>query len=174
MRTSTVLALVLLGLAHPALAQPAPAPPGPPSQPELVVVSEPLTIGVDPASATTFADLVRVELGKRGLRSGSSSTSAGVYFIDPEADTGIYVGGGLGFRVVSVDVPSSTFGADDSRGGVGLYGGAGVVFLRTADIRIILDARYDVNLFSLDNVDDGSHGVMISLGLSYTKWGRWL
>lgn len=337
MRTSTVLAIVLLTVASAAHAQPAPAP-----QPGLIVVAEPLTVGIDPSSATTFADLVRVELGKRGgmrvvprsatppepcgdvgcavglaQRTGASAAVAttlsrlgdrvivkieyagadgqvlmtdrataaslndldplstrvalaistgrpiddtattttvtqqesrdaerkravatagihigafapvgdsyggssamadlglfaflelhsfaavaelefmwtldkqdddpkafgfqfnlgGRYFIDPEADTGVYLGGGLGFRVVSVDLPSSTLGSDDSRAGVGLYGGAGIVFLRTSDIHIILDARYDVNLFSLDNVDDGAHGLMISLGLSYTKWGRWL
>lgn len=94
----------------------------------------------------------------------------GRYFLDPEADTGLYVGGGLGFRLAAVDTPT----VDDSRGGIGFYAGGGIVFLRTSDIHIILDARYDVNLFSMKDLNPGgSHGVMFSLGLSYTKWGRW-
>src|SRR5687768_9249771 len=63
MRVLTLGAICSLLLAPSALAQPAPP------QPWLVVVAEPVVIGIDPASATTFADLVRVELGKRaGLR----------------------------------------------------------------------------------------------------------
>jgi hypothetical protein len=94
----------------------------------------------------------------------------GRYFLDPESDMGVFLGGGVGFRLVAVDNDLR----DESQGGIGVYGGAGIVFLRTADLHVILDARYDVNLFSVENISPGgSHGLMISLGLSYTKWGRW-
>ncbi len=95
----------------------------------------------------------------------------GRYFIDPEADTGVYFGGGIGLRAVSVnerrDVPERT----DSKFGFGAYAGVGVLFLRTADVHLDLNARYDVNVLSLTTSDGstGAHGVMVTLGLSFTK-----
>lgn len=95
----------------------------------------------------------------------------GRYFLDPEASTGLYLGAGLGFRAVAVDAGIE----DDGASGLGGYLGGGVIFLRTSDLHILLDARYDVGFFTLNELPSGqaAHAAMISLGLSYTKWGGW-
>jgi hypothetical protein len=102
---------------------------------------------------------------------GFSFDFGGRYFLDPEAPTGVYVGGGLGFRAVAVDRGAD----DDGASGLGGYVGTGVVFLRTSDLHILLDARYDVAFFRLNELDADRrvHAAMVSIGLSYTKWGGW-
>src|SRR5687767_6719531 len=50
--------VALLLMEHLAAAQPA-------QQQWVVVVAEPVTLGIDPESASTFADLVRLELAKQ-------------------------------------------------------------------------------------------------------------
>jgi hypothetical protein len=94
----------------------------------------------------------------------------GRYFIDPESDTGVYVGGGVGLRTLSVDTKSATIGTQ-SAVGMGAFADVGVVFLRTSDLHVIIDLRYDADIFGVDRLDPGgAHGVLATLGLSYAKF----
>jgi hypothetical protein len=92
----------------------------------------------------------------------------GRYFLDPQSPTGIYVGGGFGYRAVAVS-DSSLLGDDGSGSGLGGYLGVGVVFLRNADVHIILDARYDANFFTIDDVSGAkeAHGLMLTAGFTF-------
>jgi hypothetical protein len=95
----------------------------------------------------------------------------GRWFLDPEADTGAYIGGGVGLRLVSVNERRFVDDKTDSKFGFGAYAGAGVLFLRTADVHLDLNIRYDVNVVSLHTSDGstGGHGVMVTLGLAFEK-----
>jgi len=95
----------------------------------------------------------------------------GRYFVDPEADTGVYIGGGLGLRAVSVNEHRELTDQKDSKWGFGAYAGVGVLFLRTADVHIDLNARYEATFVELDTSDGSTtaHGVMVTLGLAFTK-----
>lgn len=102
----------------------------------------------------------------------------GRYFLDAESPTGTFVGGGFGYRILDVERQGMVVTESDDRGGVGGYLTAGVVFLRTSDVHIVLDARYDANFFELGDLSEGQggHSLMIGVGLSYSKWGmgrRW-
>jgi hypothetical protein len=91
----------------------------------------------------------------------------GRYFVDPEASSGIYVGGGVGYRTVAVD-GDSMFGGSREAGGAGAYAGLGVVFLRHADVHIILDARFDVNFFELQGSGGAAlHGILVTVGFTF-------
>lgn len=95
----------------------------------------------------------------------------GRYFIDPEADTGVYLSGGLGFRSLSVNQHMDT-GVNNSATGIGVFGGVGVMFLRTSDVHILLDARYDVDLFGVNGISPGGgHGLLVTIGLTYARLG---
>jgi hypothetical protein len=80
------------------------------------------------------------------------------------------VGGGLGFGMISLNPEGYSFGTGM---GVAFNGGLGVVFLRTYDIRVILDARYRVNLaqpteiFGDERFEGPHHGLMFSIGFTY-------
>jgi opacity protein-like surface antigen len=95
----------------------------------------------------------------------------GRYFIDPEADTGVYLGGGVGLRAVSVNERRDVADKSDSKFGFGAYAGVGVLFLRTADVHLDLNVRYDVNVVSLTTSDGstGAHGLLVTFGLAFTK-----
>ncbi len=88
-------------------------------------------------------------------------------FPDKEADTGWYFGAGFGYRFLAV----VEGGDSDAESGMGVYAGVGAVFMRTADLHVIADLRYDVDLFELEPRDgnERSHAVMASLGFSYSK-----
>ncbi len=90
----------------------------------------------------------------------------GLRWFTSEADSCPYIGGGFGFRGVAVS-PAGSFGSTESDSGLGGYFGGGMIFLRTSDIHIMFDARYDVNMFQLG--DDNVHGIQVTAGFSYTK-----
>lgn len=75
-----------------------------------------------------------------------------------------YVGGGIGFGWLTIDDP---FLYSETAYGVTLNAGGGIVFLRTYDIRLILDARYRVNFASISGVNGPHHGFKFSIGFTY-------
>lgn len=75
-------------------------------------------------------------------------------------DISPYFGGGVGFGWLIVDPGETAYGLT-------LNAGGGLVFMRTYDIRFILDARYHINLADVPNVDGPHHGIKFSIGLTY-------
>jgi hypothetical protein len=99
----------------------------------------------------------------------------GRYFLDPEADSAVYLSGGLGFRSLSFDTHAATSAANvtGSATGLGLFGGVGVMFLRTSDVHILLDARYDVDAFGVNGFSPGGgHGIVATVGLTYSGFAH--
>lgn len=81
-------------------------------------------------------------------------------------DISPYFGGGIGFGWLTVD-PDDPYLNTESAYGMTLNAGGGLVFMRTYDIRFILDARYHVNFASPPNTEGPHHGVKLSVGLTY-------
>lgn len=75
-------------------------------------------------------------------------------------DISPYFGGGVGFGWLVVDPYETAYGLT-------LNAGGGVVLLRTYDIRLILDARYHINLADVPNVGGPHHGFKFSMGFTY-------
>jgi hypothetical protein len=75
-------------------------------------------------------------------------------------DISPYFGGGVGFGWLMLDPYDTAYGLT-------LNAGGGVVFLRTYDIRLILDARYHINLADVPNVGGPHHGFKFSIGFTY-------
>lgn len=96
------------------------------------------------------------------------------YFPDLE-DTGWFVGGGLGFRLVAADRGGGVLMSEsDSRSGFGGHLAAGVMFLRTYDLHLIIEARYDIAFFELDELSagQGTQLFMLTAGFAYTGWWK--
>jgi len=81
-------------------------------------------------------------------------------------DISSYVGGGIGFGILSLN-PEAGFDPEAAYGFT-LNGGGGIVFFRTYDIRVLLDLRYRVNMAQVENFDGPHHGLMFSIGFTYT------
>lgn len=81
-------------------------------------------------------------------------------------DISPYLGGGIGFGglVIETDEP---YLDTETAYGMTLNAGGGVVFMRTYDIRFILDARYHINLADVPNVAGPHQGFKFSIGLTY-------
>ena len=75
-------------------------------------------------------------------------------------DISPYFGGGIGFGWLVVDPGETAYGLT-------LNAGGGLVFMRTYDIRFIVDARYHINLANVPNVEGPHHGFKFSIGLTY-------
>jgi hypothetical protein len=75
-------------------------------------------------------------------------------------DISPYFGGGVGFGGLILDPGEAAYGMTVNVGG-------GLVFMRTYDIRFIVDARYHLNLADVPNVDGPHHGFKFSIGLTY-------
>jgi hypothetical protein len=75
-------------------------------------------------------------------------------------DISPYFGGGVGFGGLILDPGEAAYGMT-------LNAGGGLVFMRTYDIRFIVDARYHVNLADVPNVSGPHHGFKFSIGLTY-------
>lgn len=82
-----------------------------------------------------------------------------LYFFN-KGDVSPYLGGGIGFGILDL-------GYFDAEYDICVNGGGGVVFLRTYDIRLILDVRYRVNMASIQGYDSPHHGIMFSIGFTY-------
>jgi len=81
-------------------------------------------------------------------------------------DISPYFGGGIGFGWLTVE-SDDPYSIAETAYGVTLNAGGGLVFLRTYDIRVVLDARYHINLANMSDVDGPHHGIKFSLGLTY-------
>jgi hypothetical protein len=83
-------------------------------------------------------------------------------------DISPYFGGGIGFGGLIVDLgyPGPYWNFRTAYG-LTLNAGGGVVFLRTSDVRFILDVRYHINLADVPNIDGPHHGFKFSIGLTY-------
>ena len=75
-------------------------------------------------------------------------------------DNSPYFGGGIGFGGLLLDPGEGAYGMT-------LNAGGGLVFMRTYDIRFIVDARYHINFADVPNVDGPHHGFKFSIGLTY-------
>lgn len=75
-------------------------------------------------------------------------------------DISPYFGGGVGFGGLILDPGESAYGMT-------LNAGAGLVFMRTYDIRFIVDARYHINFADVPNIDGPHHGFKFSIGFTY-------
>jgi len=81
-------------------------------------------------------------------------------------DISPYFGGGIGFGLLTVE-SEEPYSIAETAYGVTLNAGGGLVFLRTYDIRVVLDARYHINLANMPDVDGPHHGIKLSIGLTY-------
>ncbi len=81
-------------------------------------------------------------------------------------DISPYFGGGVGFGWLTVD-PDDPYLGTESAYGMTLNAGGGLVFMRTYDIRFILDARYHINFASLPTIDGPHQGFKFTVGLTY-------
>lgn len=81
-------------------------------------------------------------------------------------DISPYFGGGIGLGWLTVESDEPYFNTETAYG-MTLNAGGGIVFMRTYDIRFVLDARYHMNLANMPNVDGPHHGIKFSLGLTY-------
>jgi hypothetical protein len=96
----------------------------------------------------------------------------GRYFLDPDANHGWFLGGGVGWRAIKVDRPDGR----DSASGMGAYAEGGLMMFRTTDFHIIPSLRYDLNFFSLKDLakESRTHSVMLGVAFSFKPpRGRW-
>jgi hypothetical protein len=75
-----------------------------------------------------------------------------------------YIGGGVGFGWLTIDEPFQNY---ETAYGATLNAGGGLVFFRTYDIRIMLDARYRVNFASISGISGPHQGFKFSIGFTY-------
>jgi hypothetical protein len=81
-------------------------------------------------------------------------------------DISPYFGGGVGFGWLTVE-SDEPYTYTETAYGLTLNAGGGLVFMRTTDIRFIVDARYHINLANMQDVDGPHHGFKFSIGLTY-------
>ncbi|KPK63195.1 hypothetical protein AMJ83_08105 [candidate division WOR_3 bacterium SM23_42] len=79
-----------------------------------------------------------------------------------------YFGGGIGFGWLTID-SEDPYVYGETAYGMTLNAGGGVVFFRTYDIRLILDARYRVNLASVRGIEGPHQGFKLSVGFTYRR-----
>ncbi len=92
----------------------------------------------------------------------------GRYYLNPEDDSGFFISAGLGFRAVSLDANDSTTESFGAQSGLGGYVGAGVTLLRTSDIHVTIDGRFDFDFFK--DGDSNLDVFLVSVGISVAKW----
>jgi hypothetical protein len=81
-------------------------------------------------------------------------------------DISPYFGGGIGFGLLTVESDEPYYYTETAYGAT-LNAGGGLVFMRTTDIRFIVDARYHINLANVPNVSGTNQGFKFSIGLTY-------
>ncbi len=136
----------------------------------LIGLLPPLGQGLSPAAGVSLDvhyEARRIELGA-GLRGGGSASSStdpsmgyfqatlgGRYFF-VDTDVAPYVGGGLQWMFLSLNVPSESFSANN--GGLGGYVDGGVEILRTHHTHLAVGGRLDLPFFALNNSQGGVSG----------------
>lgn len=72
----------------------------------------------------------------------------GRYFFN-ETDVTPYIGGGIGWEYLNLQIPSIGFAGDNE--GLGVFGEVGVEFLRTYHTHLSVGARLDLPFFSIND-----------------------
>ncbi len=96
----------------------------------------------------------------------ASFPEVSLLYMVSKKDISPYFGGGLGFGWLIVDYEDPNL-AEESRYGLTLNAGGGIVFFRTYDIRLMLDARYRVNFASVPGIEGPHQGFKFSIGFTY-------
>ncbi len=130
----------------------------------------PLDQGLAPAAGLMMDwhyEANRFEMGV-GLRGGGGSGAAtsptlGYFMVDlggryffSDADFSPYVGGGLEWMYLNLQVPSESF--QGNNGGLGAFADAGVEILRTHHAHLAIGARLDLPFFSIQNTNTTGTG----------------
>jgi hypothetical protein len=128
----------------------------------------PLDQGLSPAAGLIMDwhyEANRFEMGV-GLRggggsAGNNSPTLGYFMVDvggryffSDADISPYVGGGLEWMYLNLQVPNEGF--QGNNGGLGAFADAGIEILRTHHAHLAIGARLDLPFFSIDNSSGGS------------------
>ncbi len=96
----------------------------------------------------------------------ASFPEVSLLYMVSKRDISPYFGGGLGFGWIIVDYEDPNL-PEESRYGLTLNAGGGIVFFRTYDIRLMLDARYRVNFASVPGIEGPHQGFKFSIGFTY-------
>ncbi|MDH4210556.1 MAG: hypothetical protein OEV79_03840 [candidate division WOR-3 bacterium] len=96
----------------------------------------------------------------------ASFPEVSLLYMVSKKDISPYFGGGLGFGWIIVDYEDPNL-PEESRYGLTLNAGGGIVFFRTYDIRLMLDARYRVNFASVPGIEGPHQGFKFSIGFTY-------
>jgi TolB-like protein len=127
-------------------------------------------LAVEISGYLTLGGSVGIEAGGRAQEFVAPELS--ILYLTSKGDICPYFGGGVGFGIIALQTDVWDTGTGY---GVSFNGGGGVVFLRTYDIRVLLDVRYRINLAEVEVLwgDEeqikGPHQcVMFSLGFTYT------
>jgi hypothetical protein len=128
----------------------------------------PLDQGLAPAAGLMMDwhyEANRLEMGV-GVRGGGGSggnnePTLGYFMVDlggryffSDADFSPYVGGGLEWMYLNLQVPNENFSGNN--GGLGAFADAGVEILRTHHTHLAIGARLDLPFFSIQNSNTGS------------------
>jgi len=81
-------------------------------------------------------------------------------------DIAPYFGGGLGFGLLTIESDAPYYYTETAYG-MTLNAGGGIVFMRTYDVRLFLDARYHVNFADVPNIAGPHHGFKFAAGVLY-------
>jgi len=104
-----------------------------------------------------------------GKAAEASIPEVSFLYLFSRGDVCPYLGGGIGFGILGLESTTANPGAEYD---IAFNGGGGVVFLRTYDVRFLLDARYRVHMASIEGIDGPHHGIMFSIGVTYRPKGR--
>lgn len=85
-------------------------------------------------------------------------------------DIAPYFGGGFGFGLLTIESDAPYYYTETAYG-MTLNAGGGIVFLRTYDVRLFLDARYHANFADVPNNPGPHHGFKFSAGVMYRLRG---
>lgn len=125
---------------------------------------------------------IEAALGGRWSPSSQEATATewyadlGASYYLTDADVSPFVGGGVGLHGVAArwrtgfDTTGAAVYESDAQSGLGLWAGAGVTMLRTADVHVVAVAKYTVDTFEIDG--RVPQGVMLGLAVTYTKRGN--
>ncbi|HEX7318734.1 MAG TPA: hypothetical protein VF399_00045 [bacterium] len=114
-------------------------------------------------------------LGAQAIGSGTEPSVLDYGLLDFEfdylfskSDIAPYAGGGLGMHMLILS--RSGFNTETNFGMV-FSGGGGLIFMRTYDFHVIINAGYSVNIADLPSYEIPHHGFKIGLGVVYRPRG---